>query len=47
LSASNAARDQFVQHLTHLLGTAPGVEDCETLAAGTEFFNNLNDRLRR
>jgi len=45
LSASNAARDQFVQHLTQLLGTAPGVEDFETLPAGTEFFNNLNDRL--
>jgi hypothetical protein len=45
LSASNSARDQFVDHVTTLLGAPPGVEDVEALPAGTEFFGNPSARL--
>jgi hypothetical protein len=40
LNSSNNARAQFVDHVTNLLGAQLGVEDFETLPAGTEFFNN-------
>jgi hypothetical protein len=45
LSASNSARDQFVDHVTTLLGAPLGVEDVETLPVGTEFFGNPSARL--
>ena len=45
LSASNSARDQFVSHVINLLGAPLGVEDVETLPAGTEFFGNPSARL--